>query len=207
MIAFDPISHTYIRNDIEYQSVTTWMKQFIPEFEKEKIATICANNEGVEVEEMLKRWESKGRMARDYGNAVHNAIEHYEKYGERSKTPHLDQVIDEYLKVRSDNVMHSEIIVYDDDDLTAGTIDLIEVVGKGKVKLIDIKTGTGFKKAKGKLLGKFSDLPNNDISKFRLQLSKYKQMLEKMKKVKVIGLEVWQLDESFKIIELEPVEL
>lgn len=198
---FDEANHTYTHNGVVLQSVTNWIKQFVPEFPRDFIAGKTAKRDGVEVEEILEQWDMKGQASIDYGNSVHKASELLIKYGLYSKTPHLKLVAEELWKMLNHTGFHSEVIVY--DDKLAGTIDIIEkTIKKGEVAIHDIKTGTDFDKKNGMLLGEYSDLPNNDMSKFKIQLTKYKELLEGMKDVKVVEMSVlhWDGEKFNKII-------
>ena len=111
-----------------------------------------------------------------------------------------------FKELASDNTYYSEVVVYDDE--IAGTIDLIEVLGDGKVILHDFKTNADLFKKHGKMLEPFKHLNNEPMSKYRLQLTKYKELLEKMKGVKVMGLNIWWYNNNkFEIIPVEEVDL
>ncbi len=194
--------------DIEYTPVSTWLKQYIPEFERESISTAIANRDGRKQDEVLAQWDMKGEYSRNWGNAVHGAIEYWIKYGEMPSSPILESVIlslDDVLG--KDNKLISERMVWSNTELVAGTIDLIEVVGDKEVKIHDIKTTADLYKMHGKLLDKFGELGNSPIEKFRLQLSKYKQLFEEMNpKVEVVGISVLHLTNAFNLIELEALD-
>ena len=194
--------------DIEYTPVSTWLKQYIPEFERESISTAIANRDGRKQDEVLAQWDMKGEYSRNWGNAVHGAIEYWVKYGEMPSNPILESVILSLGDVLGkDNKLISERMVWSNKELVAGTIDLIEVVGDKEVKIHDIKTTGDLYKMHGKLLDKFGELGNSPIEKFRLQLSKYKQLFEEMNpKVKVVGISVLHLTNAFNLIELEALD-
>lgn len=193
---FDPITHTYTLNGKKLTSVSRWIEQFVPPFPAEKIAEATAKRDGVNAEDVLRKWELKGQIALDQGNWVHNSIEYYLKH-DREFT---NEPVEAFKKVMSDNVYHSEVVVHDDE--YAGTVDLIEVVGKGKVMIHDFKTNNDLYKKNGKLLGEYAHLDNTPFNKYTLQLNKYKQLLEGMKEVEVVGMSIWHYKNNFEIIWL-----
>lgn len=193
---FDPVTHTYTVNGKKLTSVSKWIEQFVPPFPKEKIAEAIAKRDKVNTQDVLNKWKLKGQIALDQGNWVHGSIEYYLKHDK----DFTNKPVEEFKKIASGNVYHSEVIVH--DDKYAGTVDLIEVIEKGKVKIHDFKTNADLYKKNGKLLGEYSHLDNTPINRYTLQLNKYKELLEKMKPVEVIELNLWHYQDKFKIIKL-----
>jgi len=80
-------------------------------------------------------------------------------------------------------------------------------VADKKVIIHDVKTVGNIYKVHGKLLDKFGELDNSPIEKFRLQLSKYKQLFEEMNpQVEVVEINVLHLTDVFNKIELEVLD-
>jgi len=74
-------------------------------------------------EEILEEWDMKAQIARDFGNAVHKSIEIWIKHSAKPKNKYLQSVIDTFpLKNKG---LISEKIVYNDELLIAGTIDVL----------------------------------------------------------------------------------
>lgn len=194
----------YIHNNKKLIRVTDWIKQFIPEFPAEMIAGKCGAKEGRTAEEILAKWKQKAHIATSLGTALHEAIDYYVKYGERAEHPSLQSAIDEFIEKTKGKKLFSEVVVYDDE--VAGTIDLIESVKKGKVIIHDYKTNADLNKTNGKLLAPFEKLGNNPLNRYRLQLSKYKELLEK-RGVEVVGIKLWHYTDHFEIINIEPLDL
>lgn len=202
MIKFNEATHTYELDGKKLQSVSKWIAQFTPEFDSETISFFVAKKLGKSQEEVLKMWEMKKEVSLHQGNWLHNSLELYIKYDPEFE----NEPVKQFKKLKSDNVYHSEIIVHDDKN--AGTIDLIEVLGDGKVILHDFKTNADLYKKHGKLLEPYEELANSPINKYRLQLSKYKELLEKMKDVEVVELNLWWWkNNKFSIIKLEPITI
>ena len=56
------------------------------------------------------------------------------------------------------------------------------------------------------MLGQFKHLDNTPLNKYTLQLSKYKELIQKMKDVEVVELNLWHyVDGEFIIIKLENI--
>lgn len=199
---FDKENHIYTLNGKELKSVSSWIEQFVPEFNANIVSSVMSRTSEMSPEEIRAKWELKGKIAREQGNWIHDSIQYYLKYDNEFE----NEPVKEFKKHQTDNTYYSEMIVYDDE--YAGTIDLIEVIKKGKVKLHDFKTNENLYKKKGKLKEPYKDLENTPMNKYRLQLSKYKEMLEKMKDVEVVELNIWWWDEmKFKIIKIEELPI
>lgn len=202
MIYFDEISHTYTVNGKELTSVTKWVEQFVPEFNANIVSAVMSRKSEMTPEEIRAKWDLKGRIARSQGDWVHDSIQYYLKYDPEF----TNEPVEAFKKHQTDNQYYSETIVYDEE--FAGTIDLIEVLGDKKVKIHDFKTNENLHKKKGKLKAPYKDLDNTPLNKYRLQLSKYAQMLEKQKEVEVVELNIWWWEKmSFEIINVKPVEI
>ena len=107
-----------------------------------------------------------------------------------------------------ENKFYSEVLVSSDKLKLAGTIDLIEALGKKHINIWDIKTNYEMdKKKNGKLLIPFQDIDNTKINKYRLQLSMYKYLCE-LKGIIVDKLYLlhWTGNEWIKS-ELEPIDI
>lgn len=199
---FDKLTHTYKYNGKVLKSVSSWIARFTPHFPAELIAKKCARKEKCTPKKILDKWELKGKIALHQGNWVHDSIQYYLKHDKEF----TNEPIEAFKELETKNKYYSETIVHDDE--LAGTIDLIEVIEKGKVKLHDFKTNADLYKKNGKLKGRFKHLDNTPINKYTLQLSKYKQLLEKMKDVEVVELNLWHyVRGEFEIINITPIEL
>lgn len=202
MIFFNKETHQY--NNGELKSVSSWIAQFCPEFPKELIAEKTAVKLGVDKQDVLDKWDKKRDISLHLGNWVHESIEYFLKYDksfENEPVIHFKEVFN------PNSTYYSEVIVH--DDKLAGTIDLIEVVGPNKVVLHDFKTNEDLEKKNGKMLDAFSYLDYTPMNKYRLQLSKYKELITKMTGVEVVGLNIWHYvpGTGFNIINIEEIDL
>lgn len=107
----------------------------------------------------------------------------------------LGKIIEELKREAKSVVALSEVIIADPDTKRAGTIDLVLIDDKGRIRLYDFKTSEkGFKYYN-------SEYKKGDITrqeKYRMQLSFYKHMLEKMLKIEVYDSNVVMLKPTVK---------
>ena len=203
-VLFDPITHTYTLDGHTFKySVTQLIKEYTTPFQAEMIAGMVAKKKGVEREEILGMWELKKNIACDYGNAVDKAIQYYVDYGEDPAQKHLKEMTDKFQEDYKGSNLVSQVTVYNLEKSVCGTVDLIEKLGGNAINIIDVKSNADFyKKGHGKLLAPFNDLENNNLNKYRLQLSLYRDLFE-LRGIKVEGLEVWHPVHG--IIKVEPL--
>lgn len=208
MIKLDKKYHKYTNNLGEhYQSVTNYINQFKPEFPKEIIAAKVALKNDCDIQEVLDEWDLAGKIAIDFGNAIHGTIESYVKYGRIPKHKILKKVIGQFKKLVGKSKIISEKIISNNEVKLAGTIDLIILVGERKVKLVDYKTNGEFKKSGGgKLLTPYDFLRDNQLDMYSFQLNIYKYLIEKMN-YEVVGMEIWHYTDKFEIINAKEINL
>jgi len=197
-LIFNKEAHTYHLDGKELKSVSKWIEQFVPKFDSEAVSMACAKRDNLNQQDILDKWEKKKNISVHLGNWVHESIEYYLKYDK----DFTNAPVEAFKKHQTQNRYLSETIVHNDE--IAGTIDLIEVIEKGKVKIHDFKTNEDLYKKKGKLLGEYKHLENSPVNKYTLQLNKYKELLQGMKDVEVLELNLWHYkDGEFKIIKLD----
>ena len=161
-----------------------------------------------------------------FGTALHIALENYVKNGYEHKNPYIAKWIDRYKTLGlDDSKIETEIKMFDEENLIAGTADQVEVHEKGiiindhktSLKLFDGQPGKEGKNGKpllGRAFGK-KDSPLNGINRdynmapkvfeYALQLSMYQDMLVKLGH-KVIGRNIIWLDVEKDEISIIPVE-
>lgn len=113
---------------------------------------------------------------------------------------HLVKIINRIKEQTGSVIMMSEVTIGDPETQVAGTIDLIMIDGKGRVRLYDFKTKTGrwgwsyYKTGYLKKGDPESKRKPSDQTKYRLQLSMYKYILEKYLGIPVFEMGVIMLD-------------
>lgn len=119
MVKFDELTHTYTNEKGTLISTTQLLKK----------AGISPDYTFVNDEVLQK--------AADKGSVVHKEIEDFIKNGEIGFTKELGEFID-YLKAHQLTPVASELMV--DDEIVAGTIDLVLKAENGELILADVKT-------------------------------------------------------------------
>lgn len=203
---FDKENHLY--NGGEYQSVSKWLQKFKKPFNAPKIAQIMASKEGIDPQEILDKWNLKGSMAINYGNAIHEAVEYWIRYNEIVDNEHQKLAVEELSKILDREKLNSEIIVKSDTLKVAGTIDIVESLGNKEINIWDIKTNAELEgKSYNNLNSPLDHLPQTKLNEYRLQQSMYKYLAEESGiKVKEINLLHWN-GSKYKKIKLEPIDI
>lgn len=199
---FNEQDHTYTENGKKYRSVSEVIKQFIPKFEKEAIA------KRMNGQSTLDEWELNAEISTHYGTSIHKGLEYFIKFGKFTKLPHVEKAVKAFAEKYDRTTIKSEIIIHDDELLVSGTIDDLQIIGYKRVNIIDLKTNYELGKAgRGKLLGPFNHLEDSKINKYRLQLSTYKELVERKGIiVENLLLEHWN-GETLETIKLEPLKV
>lgn len=203
-IKFYDHNHSYIdtRNNKQLISVTTWLKQFQPEFKSDFWSKRKAQERGISQEEVLKEWE----MLRDYGTSrgsyIHLAAEHlsngkYFQYETPAKivamgwedkflieSKPLFSQVETFIKEQNPVVIKNELILGNDN--IAGQCDLLCYMNN-KISLLDFKTDKSieFSNKFQKLKPPFQSLDDCNMSKYTLQLSIYKRLLESKTSIRI----------------------
>jgi hypothetical protein len=204
--SFHEESHTYLYGKKKFTSVTTFIKNFVVEFNTEeqskKSAIKLLNKEGKELNEvnikiyqnrLIKEWDSKREIGCDLGSITHKTIE--ELLNGDPITPILnDEAAKRFIKFQKifnsrmkDIVIPigQEIRVFSEELQLAGTIDCLVLRmtkdGKWRLEIWDWKTNkkmnTDSDKCYRKLLVPFGDEWENELNKYSIQLNLYKLIL------------------------------
>ena len=217
-IRFYEKSHTYWLGRKKLTSVTTFIKEFFPEFNAREVARKQAKfpaNKAAKrgVRYWLKEWKNSAEQ----GTMVHKMLEEASSFSFWNEEPEglqpkflkkAQQGLKYVNKLRNRDkysLLIPESLIYDEELGLAGQIDLmvIEEVGSSIVHLFDWKTNKKITSEgyNGRTaLEPISELPDSHLSKYGLQLSFYAYMLER--KGYVIGdLMVVHLHEDHGAIE------
>ncbi len=179
--------HKYILEtnpDLEFTSVTTFIKYFFQPFDSIGIANNLTSYHDKYIEmtpqALVKQWEQKGIE----GTLVHEEIERFIKE-KVAPTKHKSKLAVEWLKKNiSDNYqIFSEVVIYSEELEIAGTIDiLLYNKAKNSYKLLDWKTSeriyTSSFKSKMGTHATTSHLMDCNHIHYSLQLSLYQYILE-----------------------------
>lgn len=198
-VQLEPISHKYFDKDgNEYLSVSKFISQFTPTFDKDRISAAYAAKNNLSQKDVLDQWDKKAQAAINHGNQIHNALERYEKTTvilpeDISLKPMILSVASEYSHYYR---IYQEQVLFDKEAKIAGTSDKVLQISSSSKSAFDIddyKTnlskGIQFYSDYNKyLLGPLSHLQDCNYNKYSIQLSIYAYMLEKAYNVKIRSL-------------------
>ena len=178
--------HVYVVNDIVLDSVTTFVSNAFPKFDKEYHAKQKAEKLGISPNEVLEMWERKGVESRDLGTEMHKKIEQY-YLGQDSEEKDAYKLFKIFTKKIELKPYRTEWSVYDWEHKIAGTIDFVDYQNgeyiiydwKRSDKIIDNGMPVKINKYGEKGLHPFEHLDNSPYYHYALQLSLYKYILEK----------------------------
>lgn len=188
-IHFEPEGHIYMVGGIRYQSVTTFLSGFFPQFDMEYWARRKAAAERCTPEELIARWRKKGQLAAEQGTRLHHDIEQY-LLGAPCGTD--GEAFPLFLKFHREhpdlNPFRTEWSIYDEEHHIAGTIDLLEK-RDGQYRMYDWKRSSKLIGPKGKVIKEcrsgqkaytpIAHIDNTSYYHYALQQSLYRYILEK----------------------------
>lgn len=188
-IKFYPNEHLYKINGIEFQSVSTLVNKFFPEFNAFKAAENLNPNHplfAMEIPKIIQCWKEKGKKASSEGTFLHLQIEKYfleQKYERTEGFHHFENFINEHKNLEP---YRSEWRIFDSEYNVAGTIDLI-VKDENEFSIYDWKRSKSIINSRGELIrtnqwqrgiGVLNHLDDTSYNRYCLQQSLYKYILE-----------------------------
>ena len=222
ILDYDKVGHVYNYNGKQLKSVTEYLKKYYGKFELELIAKVCGKSWGVEPQAVIDLWDSNKDISSLFGTAIHDALEHYEKFsnlgGVISKTreqdenyalpkhPLLKRIILEFIKINpiKGQVM-AEVLLTDIKSGLGGRADRLVILDREKkiCRIGDYKINVESDKIEKNLkpFEPFNTLPANKITKYQIQLSIYANMLQKAGWT-VTGLDVYVYEDKWKYYDL-----
>jgi len=218
---YDKIGHRYLYNGKVLGGTTDYVEKLYPSFKIDMIAKSSANNWKVDAQDIADLWESNGRVSSEFGTAIHNALEHYERYKEMGakiqkirgteenyalpKHPTLKKIVQEFVDINTvQGQVLTEQLITDIKNLIAGRADRITIIDKNKkiCRVGDYKINLDAEKKESKLKAKgFEDLPANKITKYQIQMSIYANMLQNTGWT-VLGLDAYVYENGWKYFSL-----
>lgn len=196
--------HQYFdtRNGKQLISVTTWLKQFQQEFKSDYWSKKKATERGISQEEMLSEWTNLKNYGTSRGSYVHLLAEHLSngKYFKYDIPPQIVEMgwedkfneeisilgkqVENFIATEKPIVIKNELILGNEN--IAGQCDLLCSMND-KVSLIDYKTDKSidFTNKYQKLKHPFNTLDDCNMSKYQLQLSTYKRLLESNTSIRI----------------------
>ena len=182
-IRFSEDTHTYKINGKRLTPVSYVLKEFVEEFDSDKMSGIVALKRNITKEEVLQEWEDNKNKACELGTKVHLFGELYCRDRSLKPTNGYEEAITKWYATIPDYVepVFLELQMYSNSLGIAGTADMIFYNTRtGKFIIRDYKTnGDLFKNYKGKkMLKPFNNLLDNPYNKYQLQLSLYQILFE-----------------------------
>ncbi len=225
-VDFDPNQHVYTFNGKLLESATKFIKPYTKEFNGAMISKNCEKSWGVPAVDIEKMWGSNAKLATDFGNVVHGALEHWLKFKDNGVTimgntdkevnpalpkhPFLKSIIEDFEQICGVGEYIAEAFVTDINAMTCGQIDRLQIVDKAKkvCRIIDYKVNVGAEEitSGAKLSGPFKDLPANKLSKYQIQLNYYRKILEASGWT-VQGMDVYVFEDTWKLFTMETLEI
>lgn len=179
----------YIDGDDNYLSVTTFVHEFFPKFNSDKIIEHVKKNNNekyidLEPEDIKEMWAKNGTESAEAGTLMHLNIELYSNdVPVNDSSPEFEQ----FLQFRHDfpylQPYRTEWTLFDTEYRLAGSIDMVYLDTRdGSYNIYDWKRtkdfkNTGFKGEMG--FYPLNHLPNANKWHYFLQLNTYKHLIEK----------------------------
>lgn len=200
-LSFDEFKHVYYYADdkqgiLKCISVTTFLRNFEPPFDEEKWSKHVANKEGKTQEEIKEQWAKKNKESKEFGSRIHKIAENYlnmtyandtQPIAIHNKKEHdYFNHIKQFWQDAKLELIETEKMVCLPEYRLAGTIDLLAKSANTNF-LLDWKTNSKFNlnNQYQNLLDPLEHLPSCELTKYSLQLSLYKHILEKRYKTKI----------------------
>ncbi len=211
IITFIEKGHKYIHEGRELESATEFISQFFEKFDKEKWSKHVAKRDGLTVEEVLELWKNKADASCKFGHYVHNYAEALIK---KTKTPEpvtknhktYFKAIDKFMENENHEFFDAEKIIGSSTIGIAGMIDGLSRTDEG-IFLIDWKTNKRIEKYgynNRTCPPPLELLQDCKFSKYTLQLSLYRYILEKFYGWDVAGMMLVHLKaENYDIHEVK----
>lgn len=193
-IDWDESTHTYSWNGEKYLSGSEYAKSKQKPFDPVMMSGMVAKKYGADPKEIAALWERGGKVSRDFGLTVHEALEVYGKFKSLSDSvekeyhvpthPVLKDIVEGFYKGREDETAVYEVLVVDHKNKRAGTIDRLVLHGPKICTIQDFKI-----------------THKESLEYWEDQLSFYEGILIE-NGMKVRSKEIYQYNENWKKVKL-----
>lgn len=208
---FNEEKHIYTVGDKKLPSVSKLIKNFHSQFDVYSNSLRVSKKLGVTQDKIIKQWDDIKEESCIRGTRVHNFAENYSFNRTLSPQCNQEKAVLNFWKTipKYVSIISTEIKMYHKVYNYAGTLDALFFNKKDSTyHIIDYKTNKDiFKNFNGQTLFEpFNDLLDSPYSKYTLQLSFYKILLEQIG-LKIASLKlVWlRQDSNFEIYDLKDV--
>ena len=203
LIQFDKASHTYkmlIDGELEpLLNASTLKKKYTRPFDSFSVSGKLAKAGGGDQMKIMKGWNAKGKIARNYGTAMHDTMEGYIKYNILPDDKYLQYFLQKFqelldkMGIKKDD-LKSELLAGNEELKIGGLIDVSHLL-----YILDLKTGNFKKKKKGNLIKPFNFLDDSPMGLCTLQLNVYSLFDEQGgKELKAL----WWDGRTFEVIDI-----
>lgn len=148
-IDYDEVNHIYSWKGEIYESGSQYAKKFEKPFDGKAIAAKMATKYGVKAEDISRMWELKARTSREFGTALHSALELCGAYNslavalERETHLHdhpvIKSAVESFYHGRKDEKAEYEVLIVDHKAKRAGRIDRLLITGDKTGRVQDLK--------------------------------------------------------------------
>jgi hypothetical protein len=193
-VRYWPKEHKYrTMENKKMLSGSKFAEQFEEPFDRDRILGFTAKKRGSTVEKIGAAWDMRGLVSRNFGTAIHQAMELWFKHRDVEygvmKHPFLKSMVETFpLK---DEDIKSEVMVSDVKRLLVGQIDGLQVTGEMRGRVLDFKSDAEVSK---------------NLERHSFQLSFYASILEAFGWT-IEGLDIWNYTVGWKRYELERKEV
>ena len=191
-ITFQEEGHLYtIRGNTYYKSCTTWVKSFFEKFNPDDIIEkMMASDKwkdnkyfGMTKKEIKTLWTENGKIASGFGTSMHKHIEEF--YNGKDLPEELPIELSYFKMFYIDHPelvpFRTEMMIYDEDILICGSVDMLFMNEDGTLSIYDwkfskeIQTHSYGKKG----IGPASSMNDCNTTHYSLQLNLYREILER----------------------------
>ncbi len=180
---FEEESHIYTNSKGEvFTSASTLIKKYSPPFDPDgSILKRKAAQLNISEAELQAEWDKKKVDGCRTGHVFHKQVEQFINTRRIPEGPDKD-IIKQFKKFKFSGKLFSEVRLYDDDSMVAGTTDLIHMIDDNTLDICDFKTNkklSSYNPWGHRMLFPIDYLYDTDFNKYSLQLSLYAYLLEK----------------------------
>lgn len=224
-IDFDRLNHTYTYQGRKLESASGYAARFSKPFDKLGVSKACEKSWGVPQADILELWDSNGKVAADFGTAVHAVLEHYFKRRELGKKildkskktvnpalpnhPFLQMLVQGLEEIDTEEGLEmQELLISNVERGFCGLVDKLKILDSDKkiCRVQDYKITYEVEKAGDKYLEPFDTLPPNKLTKYQIQMSVYANMLQ-LSGWTVEGLDVFNYDGNWSKHTMEVLDI
>ena len=181
-VVFYERTHSYFLESKKLTSITKYISNYKPFFDKDKISKNYALKHGLEQKEVLKEWDRKAKESTTMGSYVHRVFEEYilnKTIIDTNLYPKCKtalKFISDYFESNQITPIETEYIVYNEE--YAGQIDCIVKNKDEEFFILDWKTNEEIKMGNHwqSMKGKFQQYDDCNYNHYSIQLRAYQKM-------------------------------